>query len=129
MQLSRGLGVTVLLTFLLLTGCAFYYFDEETNSQHLIGIGHMVTRVHGQDNSAVAMYGVTTVGVGVGEIGQSSAVSVGFQSRRELTLVKEGSLVKLCWPSGQFLSFPVVVLREIPESSNLSSEFLTTCYE
>ncbi len=91
-----------------LPGCAIHYFDSETGTEHLWGIGHMRMRAAGPDEGLKALVrGTETIGLGLGSIDGQGYLTLGWQRRQRLDILKENTAVRLEWPDGDFFSVRV----------------------
>lgn len=104
----------VLAWVFLLNGCAIHYFDPETGTEHLWGIGHMRMKV-GEANEGVRaiVAGTDTLGVAVGSAAYDRYIALGWQRLSRLQVVGEDTAVRLEWPTSDL--FSVRVGSELPD--------------
>ena len=96
--------LTVVLTVMLLhSGCAIHYFDEETQTEHVWGIGHVPMSARGpvDDVDAVGRR-LDVVGVSLSSVDDSPHLGVGWIAEQRLEIVNKNTQLCLAWPSGAF---------------------------
>lgn len=101
----RGLFAFLLLPTILLTtaGCALHYFDAETGTEHIWGIGHMAMKP-GAPSEGLKAVGRRTdvIGVSLGRLQQDVHFEVGWSVRQRMEIVDANTQVCLAWPRGSF---------------------------
>lgn len=99
--------VIALLSFSL-HGCAIHYFDPETGTEHLWGIGHMRMKAAAPNEGLKALVrGTETMGVGLGSIDGQGYLTLGWQRRQRLDILDENTAIRLEWPDSDFFSVRV----------------------
>ncbi len=89
-------------------GCGIHYYDRRTGKEHLWGVGHLQMAVHPPAHGLAAVAtGNEIAGVRLDAGGQDFGVSLGYESRRRLTVNRtaEGSII--AWPTADFFNFRV----------------------
>jgi hypothetical protein len=89
------------------SGCAIHYFDKQTGTEHLWGVGHMKMRAAPQagdaptiTNGAVAFVtGVRTFGLNFGVGEDFGGLGAGWDSRSRVIIKAEDAQFYLLWPS------------------------------
>ena len=104
--LSRIMDALVVLVLVFpLNGCAIHYYDSETGTEHLWGIGHMRMKV-GAANEGVraVVVGTDTLGMAAGSTVYDRYVALGWQRLFRLQVVGEDTAVRLEWPTSDLFS-------------------------
>ena len=115
-SLKKGMStfVTALLPFFL-HGCAIHYFDSETGTEHLWGVGHMKMKVAAPNEGLQAVVrGVEVLGLGIGRDDGYGYVALGWHNRQRLDILDENASVRLEWCGNDFAN--VRVGSEFPKS-------------
>ncbi len=106
MHLKRLLIASSLLTAL--PGCAFHYFDPETGTEHLWGIGHLKMKVAPpREDVRGVVRGTETVGLAFGTTPHGGFASVGWQEFTTLEVVNRDTELRLEWPSNDLFELMV----------------------
>ena len=98
----------VLAWVFFLNGCAIHYYDPETGTEHLWGIGHMRMKV-GEANEGVrtVVAGTDTLGMAAGSAAYDRYIALGWQRLSRLQVVGEDTAVRLDWPTSDLFSVRV----------------------
>jgi hypothetical protein len=92
-----------LLVVLATGGCAVHYFDPETGTEHIWGIGHMAMKPGApREGLKVLARRTDVVGLTLGKLQQEVSVDVGWSVRQRMDVVDEDTQVCLAWPRGSF---------------------------
>jgi hypothetical protein len=99
------------------TGCALHYFDPETGTEHIWGIGHMAM-TPGTPSEGVRAIGrrTDTVGFSVGKLQEGVYLELGWGARQRVDIVDANTQLCLAWPRGSF--YNVRVGTEFPTGLN-----------
>jgi len=105
------------------SGCAVVYYDRETGTQHLYGVGHLAIRVAPPAEGVQAVVTeVETLGIGAGSVAQGGYVTLGWQQSQTLSVIEENTSVRLEWPTDKPMDVRVGVgfpgLRTIDQESD-----------
>jgi hypothetical protein len=86
------------------SGCAIQYFDPETGTEHLWGIGYMRMKV-GQANEGVraVVTGTDTLGI-AGSVGSRGRITLGWERLSQFRVFDTDTSVRLEWPSADLFS-------------------------
>ncbi len=104
--------IIALLSFPL-PGCAIHYFDPETGTEHLWGIGHMrMKSIAPTEDVRAVVHGTETLGVAFGHLRQEGYLHLGAQRRQVLEVLDADTSVRFEWPDSDF--FNVRVGSELP---------------
>ena len=92
----------VILLFFGSTGCAIHYFDKETGTEHLWGIGHMAMKPSVQDAKVKAV-GLRTdvVGISTGYLQEGIHFELGWGGRQRIEILDDNTQFYLGWPTGR----------------------------
>jgi hypothetical protein len=97
--------VLILAAIALLSGCAIHYFDPETGTEHLWGIGHMRMKIGDANEGVRAVFaGTDTLGMAAGSTVYDRYVALGWQRLSRLQVVGEDTAVRLEWPTSDLFS-------------------------
>jgi hypothetical protein len=90
------------------SGCAVQYFDPETGTEHLWGIGHMRMKV-GQANEGVraVVTGTDTLGLSAGSVASEWRITLGWERLSQFRVLDTDTSVRLEWPSSDLFSVRV----------------------
>ncbi len=103
-------------TFLVVctVGCALHYYDPDTGTEHVWGVGHIKMRIHSETNALQAVSSqVSTVGIGVGA-GKEDYYLVGGYNKRGSLSVYDDTVLSLQWPTNELDLFRVRVGTNFP---------------
>jgi len=93
-----------MLTF----GCAVHYFDEETGTEHLWGVGHMQMRVAPPEEEVRAVVGqMRTLGLSVGQLQNNRHLALGWHSDTRLYMIDDDTSVRFEWPTSRLFNVRV----------------------
>jgi hypothetical protein len=96
-------------------GCAIHYFDAETGTEHLWGIGHMKARITPVNEGLKAVVrGVEVFGLGIGRDDTNSYFTLGWHNNQRLEILDENTSVRLEWCGSDFAN--IRVGSEFPKS-------------
>lgn len=105
--------ICILFLFTLVSGCAIHYYDPETGTEHLWGIGHMRMKVGEANEGARAIVaGTDTLGMAAGSAAYDRYIALGWQRLSRLQVVGEDTTVRLEWPTSDL--FSVRAGRQLP---------------
>jgi hypothetical protein len=105
--LSHLNNIALLLVLFLLSGCAVHYYDAQTGTEHVWGLGHMRMKaapVTDGVSSVVSGTSVTGLGVGVGR--EDYYLTAGWDYRRRIVLGTNAAMA-LEWPNADFYNVRV----------------------
>jgi hypothetical protein len=107
--LSRIMDALVVLVLIFpLNGCAIHYYDSETGTEHLWGIGHMRMKIGEPKERVRAVFaGTDTLGMAAGSAAYDRYIAVGWQRFTRLQVVDEDTAVRLEWPTTDLFSVRV----------------------
>lgn len=98
-------------------GCAVHYFDPETGTEHLWGIGHMKVKVSQPSEGLKAVVrGVDMIGIGGGRDKEYDYIALGWHSRQRMDILDENTSVRLEWCGSDFANLRVG--SEFPDFSD-----------
>jgi len=102
-----------------LGGCAIQYYDPETQTDHIWGIGHMQMRVS-EDNEGVraVVRGTDTIGLSAGRLRHESFFSLGWQRNQWLDVIDSDTAIRLEWPSNDFSEVRVGTAPPFEDTAN-----------
>lgn len=105
MQLTFFLFIQLLLTG---SGCALHYFDAESGTEHIWGIGHMAMKP-GTSNEGVKAVGrrADTLGVSIGKLQEGAHLAFGWDGQQRVEIFDEDTQLCLAWPRGSFYNVRV----------------------
>ena len=107
------LALVLLLASWFVTGCALHYYDTETGTEHIWGIGHMKMKATKPDEGLQAViHGTDIVGVSLGKADKHGYFTVGWNRLQYIDVLKESTSIRLEWPDNSF--FNVRVGSEFP---------------
>ena len=99
---ARGLLFT-LAFFIPLSGCSIHYFDAETGTEHIWGIGHMAMKPGGGADGLKAIAQRTdVVGISLGKLQEGTYAELGWGARQRISIFDANSRLCLAWPRGSF---------------------------
>ncbi len=99
--LSYALGLGSLL--LIAPGCAIHYYDPDTKTEHLWGVGHMMMRfVPPSEGVQAVVRGTDVLGASIGNADGQAYLTVGWHSLRRLETLSEDLSIRLEWPNSDF---------------------------
>ena len=85
------------------TGCAVHYFDTESGTEHIWGIGHMAMKYSVPDEELKAVgHRTDVVGISIGRLQEETYLTVGWNARQRIEIVDENTQLCLAWPYGSF---------------------------
>lgn len=84
-------------------GCAIHYFDAETATEHIWGIGHMQMKAAApHDDVRAVVSGVDLLGASAGRGRDGFSMTVGWERQRYVDVVGRDAAVTLEWPTSSF---------------------------
>lgn len=93
---------------LAVSGCAVHYFDVETQTEHIWGIGHMKMKyLEPNEGLQAVVHGTDTLGLSVGKAGEHRYFAVGWQNLQFIDVLTESTAVRLEWPQSDFASIRI----------------------
>jgi hypothetical protein len=101
-------AILLILFATLAGGCAIHYYDPDTGTEHLWGIGHMRMKV-GETNEGVraVVTGTDTVGLAGGSAPSERYIAIGWQRLSRLQVLDADTSIRLEWPSADLTSVRV----------------------
>lgn len=88
----------------MLCGCAFYYHDTETNTQHVYGFGHMAVRVTPSKEEVQAVITQQQfLGISAGSAQGKGGFCLGWCKQQELSACKESVSLRVEWNDSSLL--------------------------
>jgi len=85
------------------SGCAVHYYDDESNIEHIWGIGHMTMKPSPASEGVVAIGRRTDViGLSFASVQEQLDVTLGWNAKQRIDIVKEDTKLCLAWPQGSF---------------------------
>jgi hypothetical protein len=100
---KAGVVATWILWLMTLSGCAVYWHDHKTGTDHLWGFGHMTMKASDPKAKAKAIIrGFTLLGVAMGHTTEGTFFSVGFDGKRRIEILDENTAIELHWPQNEF---------------------------
>lgn len=82
------------------TGCAFHYYDAASQTDHVIGFGHMSLRVIDKaENVQALVKGTTVVGFKVGAGLDNYSIGAGYDSGYRVIIQTNDVALRLEWPN------------------------------
>ena len=103
-RLLQSLTYAILVTAVAISsGCAVHYYDAEKNIEHIWGIGHMAMKPSPASESVVAIGRRTDViGLSLANFQDQLDVTIGWNAKQRIDIVKEDAKLCLAWPQGSF---------------------------
>ena len=102
------------------SGCAFHYYDQKTNTEHLWGFGHMKTRISPMEEGVcIQASEVQTVGLALNAGQENYGLSAGFNHQGRM-IVSSNTAARVEWYHGDFFharagtNFPFKISAENP---------------
>jgi hypothetical protein len=93
----------IAVSLLCTSGCAFQYFDKQTQTQHLFGLGHLSMRTATNDTQSAVITGIETWGLSFGSTPDGAALNAGWV-RSERAEVAPAQDLSLRWQRGELQS-------------------------
>lgn len=103
-RVARQIAALMLLAPLLAaTGCTVHYFDPETGTEHIWGVGHMAMKPGAPSEGLKAVARRTdVVGVSLGKLQEGMHLEVGWAARQRVDIMDADTRLCLAWPGGSF---------------------------
>ena len=108
------------------TGCAIHYYDEDTETEHLWGFGHMKMRVTvPEEKIQAAVHGIKICGLGISKTPEDFSLITGFYNKTKMEIAAEDASFRLEWPTNDLFyvrvgkSPPFLNAREINKLNKL----------
>lgn len=93
----------IILACSLQVGCAVHYFDSDTNTEHIWGIGHMKMRIADAEEGVQAVVrGNGVIGFSVGRLDQLYYLTAGWHRTQRLDAIADNTCLRFEWPSSDF---------------------------
>lgn len=93
--------VVLVLMFLTASGCAIHYFDAESGTEHIWGVGHMAMKPAAPSEGLKAVGRRTdVVGISAGRLQEGTHLEIGWGVRQRIEIVDENTQLCLAWPRG-----------------------------
>lgn len=103
----------------MMTGCALHYFDEQTGTEHVWGIGHMKMKAtKPNEGLQTVVHGTDVLGLSVGKADKQSYFTVGWHRLEFIDILADSTSVRIEWPNSSF--FNVRVGSEFPSDPRFS---------
>lgn len=84
-------------------GCAVHYFDSDTNTEHIWGIGHMKLRIADAEEGVQAVVrGNDVIGFSVGRLDQQYYLTAGWHRTQRLDAIADNTCLRFEWPNSDF---------------------------
>jgi hypothetical protein len=97
----------------LLSGCAIHWYDENTQTEHLLGFGHLKMKVAEPNEGVRAVVtGTETLGLAFRSDKREGYFLIGWQELSRLRAIDENTQIRFEWPSSDF--FTVRLGTEFP---------------
>ena len=115
-NLSRLRGITAAairslfftIAAAIFSGCAVHYYDQETNTENLFGIGHFQMKVAPQRENVIGIVsGISALGLSLGTTAHGAHFGAGLLKEYRLSILQEDASVRLEWPNAEFFSVRV----------------------
>lgn len=91
--------------FLAISGCAVHYFDPETQTEHIWGIGHMKMRfVEPNEGLQAVVHGTDVAGISLGKADKHGYFTVGWQRLEFIDVLKDSTAIRLERPTNDFVN-------------------------
>jgi hypothetical protein len=92
-----------MLLSLTASGCAIHYFDAESGTEHIWGVGHIAMKP-AAPRAGLKAVGQRTdvVGISVGRLQEGMHFEVGWVGHQRIEIVDENTQLCLAWPHGSF---------------------------
>lgn len=101
----RRSRLAILACAALLCGCAVQYYDPETGTTHIWGLGHMSMKISPPNEGVQAVVRATnTLGLSLGRTGDRTYLTLGYDTEQQTDIVAESTSVYLEWPTGDLFS-------------------------
>jgi hypothetical protein len=92
----------------LLSGCAVHYYDSETQSEHVWGIGHMMLKATvPKEGLKATVRGTALSGISIGIADKGTHFTVGYEKQQLIEITDRDTSIKLEWPRGDFLNLRI----------------------
>lgn len=101
LAMVRGAGELFLLVVLILSanGCAFHFYDKETGTEHLWGLGHFRMKAPPQTGAQPVVTGSHMLGLNFSAGRDNYGIGVGYDSQSRITMPADGGSLLLEWPT------------------------------
>lgn len=102
----RGATTSLLLSMAIFaSGCAVHYFDSDTQTEHIWGIGHMKMRfLEPEEGLQAVVHGTDVLGASLGKADKHGYLTLGWQRLEFIDILKESTAVRLEWPTSDFVN-------------------------
>ena len=98
----------LLLALLWLQGCAIHYYDHDTKTEHVLGLGHVSFKVVvPQEDVQAVIHGVQTLGLGVGHGRDGGHTIVGYRDTRSVEVMPKKTRLRVEWPTSDFFDIRI----------------------
>lgn len=96
-------SLALLFIFLVASGCAIHYFDTESGTEHIWGVGHMAMKPSAPTEGLNAVARRTDiVGISIGKLQEGTHLEIGWGRRQRIEIINENTQLCLAWPRGSF---------------------------
>lgn len=88
-----------------MNGCAVHYYDSNTQTEHIFGLGHLAMKAQttGNDQQAIVR-GSDILGLGIGKNSEGPFISLGWDHRRRIEILDKNADFSLAWPTNDFFN-------------------------
>ena len=98
-----------------LTGCSVTYYDEASETMHVIGFSHMKMRVPEANGGQSVYHQVNTYGVSAGTLREGGHFTIGYSENTVLDIADD-QILCFVWPTSSLIY--VKVNQSLPELEN-----------
>lgn len=104
LNLRLGLIGIIILS----SGCAVHYYDSDTQSEHVWGIGHMMLKASTpRENLKATVRGTALSGLSIGVGDPGTSLTIGWEKRQLVEITDKSTAVRLEWPRGDLLNLRI----------------------
>jgi hypothetical protein len=89
----------------MVSGCAVHYYDGNTQTEHLWGLGHMKMKyLEPNEGLQAVVHGTDVAGVSLGKADKHGYFTVGWHRIEFIDVVKESIAIRIEWPTNDFVN-------------------------
>jgi len=100
-------------------GCAVRYYDTQTGTEHLWGVGHLKMKASAPTEGVRSVVtGSETFGLSLGRVQDQSGILCGWQRLSRIAVVSPDTQLRLEWPNSDFFHLRI--------GTNWPAEFSTS---
>lgn len=111
----RARVFTLCLILLGLCGCSVTYYDESSETIHVVGFSHMKMRVPEANNEQSVYHQVISYGISAGTLREGGHFSLGYSENTVLD-ISDDQILCFIWPTSSLLD--VNLIDYLPNSMN-----------